>query len=81
MLHFDPDKVEARISHGTVYFRIRSIDGAANDLLTRDEFAFNGVVNSNLLSSRGRPGVEPCCGEDEGGEESCCFHDALASGR
>ena len=63
MLHFDPDKIEARISHGTVYLRIRGIDGAANDLLTRDEFAFNCVVNSNFLSGRGRPDVEQCCGE------------------
>ena len=79
MLHFDPDKIEACISHGTVYLRIRGIDGAANDLLTRDEFAFNGVVNSNFLRGRGRPGVEQCCGENEGGEETCYFHYGLTS--
>ena len=79
MLHFDPNKIEARISHGTVYLRIRGIDGAANDLLTRDEFAFNGVVNSNFLSGRGRPSLEQCCGENEGVEESCRFHYALTS--
>ena len=81
MLHFNPDKIKASIGHGAVDLRIRGIHGSAHDLLPRDEFAFNGVVNSNLLSSRGRPGVEPCCGVDEGGEESCCFNDALASGR
>ena len=79
MLHFDPDKIEACTSHGTVYLRIRGIDGAANDLLTRNEFAFNGVVDSKTLSGRGRPGVEQRCGENEGGEESCHFHYGLTS--
>ena len=79
MLHFDPDKIEARISHGTVYLRIRGIDGATNDLLTRYEFAFNGVVNSNFLSGCGRPCMEQYCGESEGWEESCYFHFGLTS--
>ena len=69
MLHFNPDKIKACIGHGAVDLRIRGIDGPAHDLLSLDEFAFNGVVNLNLLSGRGRPGVEPCYGEDEGGEE------------